>query len=182
MDNKIQRLKRELLFEGSITKYYQDTMLLPDGKTAKWDFVGHRGAAAIVPVLDDGRIVMVRQYRNALDRETLEVPAGGLNLIDGEVEPTYEAAKRELSEETGFVSDNLELLCSIRTTVAFCNEKIDIYVARNLKSGSQHLDFDEYVEYEAFTIDELTQMIYDCKIQDSKTICAIMTYKDKYIN
>lgn len=181
MSEQIKRISRDLLFEGSITNYYQDTIQLPDGKLAKWDFVGHRGAAAIVPVLDDGRIVMVRQYRNALDRETLEVPAGGLNLIDGEVEPTYDAARRELAEETGFVSDDLELLCSIRTTVAFCNEKIDIYVAKNLKSGSQHLDFDEYVEYETFEVDELVKMIYDCKIQDSKTICAILAYKEKYL-
>lgn len=78
-DNKIIRVRRELQCEGAITKYYKDTVVLPDGKTEIYDFVGHNGAAAAVGVLPDGRLVMVRQYRNALDRFTLEIPAGGLN-------------------------------------------------------------------------------------------------------
>lgn len=175
---QIKRVGRELVFKGSITDYYQDIIELPDGKIVKYDLVDHKGAAAVVPVLDDGRIVMVRQYRNALDRFTLEIPAGGLN---GRDEPTDVAAKRELSEETGFISDDIELLISIRTTVAFCNEKIDIYVAKNLKPGKQHLDEDEFVEYEAYEVDELVKKIYDLEIQDSKTICAILAYKEKYV-
>ncbi len=176
---QIKRIDRKLIANGSIIDYYQDTMLLPDGTTSQWDLIDHKGAAAVVPVLDDGRIVMVQQYRNALERNTLEVPAGGLKTRK---EPTIEAAKRELKEETGFTSDDLELLISIRTTVAFCNEKIDIYVARNLKPGEQNLDDDEYVEYQAYEIDELLRRIYACEIQDSKTICAILAYKEKYIN
>ena len=86
-----------------------------------------------------------------------------------------------MSEETGFISDDIELLISIRTTVAFCNEKIDIYVAKNLKPGKQHLDEDEFVEYEAYEVDELVKKIYDLEIQDSKTICAILAYKEKYV-
>lgn len=175
----IKRIERTLVANGSIIDYYQDTILLPDGKTSKWDFIDHKGAAAVIPVLDDGRIIMVRQYRNALDRYTIEVPAGGLN---GREEPMIEAAKRELMEETGFVSDDLELLISIKTTVAFCNEKIDIFVAKNLKPGKQHLDDDEYIEYEAYTVEELCQKIYSYEIQDSKTICAILAYKDKYLS
>ena len=120
---------------------------------------------------------MVRQYRNALERETLEIPAGGLN---GREEPTGQAAMRELEEETGYTCDKLELLNSIYTTVAFCNEKIDIYLARDLKPGKQHLDEDEYLNVEAHTLEELKQMIFDCKIQDSKTICGIMTYAAKF--
>ena len=176
--DEIKRVGRRLVANGTIIDYYRDLMRLPDGKEVEWDTIDHKGAAAVVPVLPDGRIIMVRQYRNALERETLEIPAGGLN---GRDEPTLDAARRELSEETGFVSDNLEILLSIRTTVAFCNEKIDIYVARDLKSGSQHLDEDEYVEYEAYTVDELVSKIYSLEIQDSKTICAILAYKDKYI-
>ncbi len=176
---EIKRIDRQLIANGSIIDYYQDTMLMPDGKTAKWDLIDHKGAAAVVPVLEDGRIIMVRQYRNALERYTLEVPAGGLNT---RTEPTYDAAKRELKEETGFDSEDLELLVRIKTTVAFCNENIDIYVARNLKPGNQHLDEDEYIEYEAYSVEELCQKIYNCEIQDSKTICAILAYKDKYLS
>ena len=95
MEGEIKRLKRELQCEGAITKYYKDTVLLPNGNTAVWDFVGHNGAAAVVPVLEDGRLLMVTQYRNALDRFTLEIPAGGLNPG----EPTIDAAARELKEE-----------------------------------------------------------------------------------
>lgn len=121
---------------------------------------------------------MVRQYRNALDRYTLEIPAGGLQSVE---EPTKDAAARELSEETGYKAENLELLITIRTTVAFCNEKIDVYVANHLTPGKQHLDEDEYVQVKAYTVEELTDMIYSGIIQDSKTVAAIMAYKDKYL-
>ena len=174
MEGEIKRLKRELQCEGAITKYYKDTVLLPNGNTAVWDFVGHNGAAAVVPVLEDGRLLMVTQYRNALDRFTLEIPAGGLNPG----EPTIDAAARELQEETGYHSDDLELLLSIYTTVAFCNEKIDIYLAKNLKPGRQHLDEDEYVQYEAYTVEELMDKVFRCEIQDSKTVAAILAYNE----
>ncbi len=172
-----ERLNRELVHKGAIIDYYQDTIKVPNGNIVKWDFIKHKGAAAVVAVREDGKLLMVRQYRNALDRETLEIPAGGLNSVD---EPTDEAAKRELEEETGFQAGNLELMLTIRTTVAFCNEKIDVYVATDLKPGRQHLDEDEYINVEAYDIEELAQMVYDCKIQDGKTVAAIMAYKNKY--
>lgn len=172
-----KRLERNLIAKGSIIDYYQDTMQIPNGNVAKWDLIDHKGAAAVVAVRGDGKLLMVRQYRNALERETLEIPAGGLKDRD---EPTIDAAARELEEETGYVSDELELLNSIYTTVAFCNEKIDIYLAHDLKPGVQHLDEDEYLNVEAWDIEELKQMIFDGKIQDSKTICGILTYAAKY--
>lgn len=175
---KFERLERSLVAHGAIIDYYQDTIKIPNGNIVKWDFIAHKGAAAVVPVDEKGRIIMVSQYRNALDRDTLEIPAGGLQSVD---EPTRDAAARELSEETGYHSDHLELLISIRTTVAYCNEKIDIYVADHLTPGSQHLDEDEYVNVRACTIEELTEMIYSGQIQDSKTVAAIMAYKDKYL-
>ena len=162
-----------------IEKYYKDTIELPDGNTAIYDFVGHNGAAAAIGVRNDGKLLMVRQYRNALDRETLEIPAGGL---DGEKEEMIKCAARELEEETGYKSEDLSFLLSIRTTVAFCNERIDIFVARNLKKTHQHLDEDEYVDVEEHSPQELVQMVYDGKIQDSKTVSAIMTYFSKYCN
>ena len=151
-------------------------MKIPDGKVEQWDFIDHKGAAAVVPVTDDGSIIMVRQYRNALDRFTLEIPAGGLKTPD---EPTMDAAARELKEETGCDAGSIEKLLSIRTTVAFCNEHIDIYEAHDLKKGEQNLDDDEYLNVESHSIDELVGMIYDKKIEDSKTICAIMAYAYK---
>lgn len=174
---EFKRLSRDLVAHGAIIDYYQDTIQVPNGNVVKWDFIKHKGAAAVVPVDEAGRLIMVKQYRNALDRYTLEIPAGGLN---GQTEPTMEAAARELAEETGYTAEHMELLLTIRTTVAFCNEKIDIYLARGLKAGEQHLDEDEYVRVGAYTVEELTEKIYAGEIEDSKTVAAILAYKDKY--
>lgn len=173
---EFKRIKRELIAKGAIIDYYQDTMQIPNGNVAKWDLIDHKGAAAVVAVREDGKLLMVRQYRNALERETLEIPAGGL---EGRDEPTRDAARRELQEETGCSCEQLEFLTSIYTTVAFCNEKIDIYLARGLQSGSQHLDEDEFINVEAYDLDTLKEMIYSGKLQDSKTICGILTYASK---
>lgn len=174
----IKRIKRELVYKGSILDIYSDSMELPNGKIEKWDYVAHRkGAAAVVPVLEDGRILMVRQYRNALDRFTLEIPAGARDSI---TEPTIECAARELEEETGYRCDNLEFLISLRTTVAFCNELLDVYVARELVSSQQKLDEGEEIELIPYTLEELCQRIYNGEIQDGKTVAAIMAYKNKY--
>ncbi len=173
--NHIKRIDRKLMYKGSMLSMYADTIYTPDGNTAKWDYIEHSGAAAVVPVLEDGRILLVRQYRNALDRETLEIPAGGIN----KGEESITAATRELEEETGYKSDNLEHLISIVTAVAFCDEVVEIYIAKNLTKTQQHLDPDEYIEIEAYTTDELSEMIYSGKIQDSKTIAAIMSYINK---
>lgn len=172
----VKRVNRELCFEGSILDFYQDTMELPNGKQEKWDFVCHRkGAAAVVPVLEDGRIVLVRQYRNALERETLEIPAGSRDSV---TEDTKVCAARELEEETGYRTDNLTRLLSLKTTVAFCNEFIDVYLARDLKKGMQHLDEGEFIELEAYELGELNQMIAEGKLQDSKTVAAILAYQN----
>ena len=177
MAEEFRRLNRELMYHGTIVDFYKDTIEVTNGNVVEWDFIGHKGAAAVLPVREDGKLLMVRQYRNALDRYTLEIPAGGLNGAD---EPTRDAAGRELEEETGYRSDDLEWLITIRTTVAFCNEKIDIYVAKNLIKSHQHLDEDEFINVEAYSVEELSWMILEGKIEDSKTISAIMSYKDKY--
>ena len=177
MAEEFKRLDRKLVYHGAIVDFYKDTVQVPNGNIVEWDFIGHKGAAAVVPVREDGKLLMVRQYRNALDRYTLEIPAGGLNGAD---EPTRDAAARELEEETGYRSDELEWLITIRTTVAFCNEKIDIYTAKNLVKTEQHLDEDEFIHVEAYSVEELTKMILEGKIEDSKTVSAIMSYKDKY--
>lgn len=95
MSEEFKRLNRELIYKGSIIDYYKDTIQVPNGNVVKWDFIGHKGAAAVVAVREDGKLLMVRQYRNALDRYTLEIPAGGLN---GAEEPTDRAAARELKK------------------------------------------------------------------------------------
>lgn len=176
MADRVVRLNRQLKYQGTILKIYEDKVIA-NGHEARWDFIHHDGAAAVLPVTDDGKILMVRQYRNALDRETLEIPAGKLDAPD---EPKIECAYRELEEETGYRSDNLEYLISINTTVAFCDEAIDIFVARNLIPSHQHLDEDEVIEVEAWNPDDLLQLIYEGKMTDGKTVAAITAYVIKY--
>lgn len=178
MEKPIERLDRELVAKGSITEYYKDTIKDKEGRITYYDFVKHKGAAAVIPVTKEGKILMVKQYRNALERFTIEIPAGGLNSVD---EPMIECARRELEEETGYKSDNLELLVSLYTTVAFCNERIDVFVARDLVPSKQNLDEGEYVDVYEYDIEELVSMVYDCTIQDSKTVSAIMAYYAKYM-
>ncbi len=174
----MRRIKRELEHEGSILDIYSDYMELPNGKIEKWDYVEHRkGAAAVIPVLPDGRVLLVRQYRNALERFTLEIPAGARDSV---TEPTIECAARELEEETGYYCEKLEFLLSLRTTVAFCNEMVDVYAARDLVPSKQHLDDAEFIELVTYPLEELCEMIYQGIIQDSKTVAAILAYKDKY--
>lgn len=177
MEKEMRRVKRVRMYQGAIVDVYRDYMHFSNGNTEEWDYIHHRGAAAVIPVMDDGRIIMVRQYRNALERFTLEIPAGALEESD---EPGKTCSARELEEETGYRSDNLEWLMTLRTTVAFCNEKIEVYVAHNLIPSKQHLDPNEFVNVEIHTIEELKQMVFSGEIEDSKTVAAIMAYDTKY--
>ena len=179
MSEDVKRMGRELAYQGTVLKVYKDHMKFSNGNTEDWDFIHHDGAAAVIPVMDDGKILMVKQYRNALERDTLEIPAGKLDDPD---EEGIVCASRELKEETGYSSDDLEWLLTIRTTVAFCNERIEVFVARSLIPGEQHLDEDEFVDVKAYKLEELKEMIFEGKIQDSKTMAAILAYESKYLH
>ena len=176
MSEDVKRMGRELAYQGTVLKVYKDHMKFSNGNTEDWDFIHHDGAAAVIPVMDDGKILMVKQYRNALERDTLEIPAGKLDDPD---EEGIVCASRELKEETGYSSDDLEWLL---TTVAFCDERIEVFVARNLIPGEQHLDEDEFVDVKAYKLEELKGMIFEGKIQDSKTMAAILAYESKYLH
>lgn len=176
---EVKRIGRRLVQKGHVVDFYEDDIQMPDGRVAKWDFIKHKGAAAVVAVRNDGKLLMVRQYRNSADRQTLEIPAGSRNTKD---EDTRVCASRELEEETGYHSNDLELLLTLRTAIAYCDEFIDVYLARNLIPAKQHLDEDEYLDVEAYTMDELLDMIYSRKIEDTKTVSALLAYKVKYLS
>lgn len=171
-----KKIKEELVYEGKIISVYKDYIELSNGNKVVWDLVKHKGAAAIIPVREDGKIILVRQYRNALEEMTLEIPAGGLE--PGE-EP-IECATRELEEETGFFSTEVEHLIDTISAVGFCNERVYIYYATGLQASKQNLDENEYVELEAYSMEELVRMIDDGAIQDGKTIAGILAYKVKF--
>ena len=168
----VKRLKRELIHEGAVVDYYADTVEV-GGEVAVWDFIHHNGAAAVLPVDNEGKILMVRQYRNALDRFTLEIPAGKLDTPD---EPTLECATRELEEETGYKAGKIEYLLSINTNVAIFDENIDVYLATDLTKGEMHLDPMEEINVEKYELSELQDMIFKGELKDSKTVAAINAY------
>lgn len=173
---EFKRNKRELAYQGSVLKVYKDYIEV-NGHQAVWDYIHHNGGAAVIPVLEDGRILMVRQYRNAIDRYTLEIPAGA---FDSEKETGADCVARELEEETGYRSQDIEWLITVRSMVAFTNEKVEIYVAKNLIPSKQHLDAEESIELEAYSIGELKDKIFCGEIEDSKTVAALMAYAVKY--
>ncbi|MCR4890866.1 MAG: NUDIX hydrolase [Lachnospiraceae bacterium] len=173
MIQKFERLKRTLVRRTSILDYCEDTLRRPDGKIVRYDMMLHKGGAAIVPVMDDGSIIMVHQYRASVERVTTEIPAGSRNGLN----ETYErAAARELEEEIGYKPGKLSHLITIDTAIAYCTEKIEVYVAENLVKTKQHLDEDEFVDVETYSLSSLLQMIQKGEIRDSKTIASLLAY------
>lgn len=173
--DRIERKDRILKYQGSILNIYDDVMLLPDGSEGHWDYVEHRnGAAAALPVLPDGRLVLVRQYRNALEREVLEIPAGAKTDPS---ESSATCAAREMEEEIGYHAGKLEKLLTTATTGAFCNECIDVYLATDLQKTVQHLDEEEILNVECWELEDLCQMIFSGELIDAKTVAAILAYK-----
>ena len=175
MENKIERLERKEIYNGKRVKLIIDKLRMPTGKEVNWELVTHPGAAAIIPVDNEGRIIMVRQYRNAADDYVLEIPAGGLEI--GE-DPSL-CAKRELEEETGYKSNDIEFLLKFYSSIGISDEMISIYVATNLQESVQNLDEDEYVTIEKYDLEELIKMIYTGELTDCKTITGLLAYKLK---
>ncbi|MDO5411343.1 MAG: NUDIX hydrolase [Lachnospiraceae bacterium] len=175
---RLRRVGRSLSYTGAIMKIYKDDMEMPDGRVVQWDYFQHNGGAAVIPVLEDGRILMVRQYRNALDRYTLEIPAGA---FDFEGEQGISCASRELEEETGYRSESFSFLLNMNSMPAFTNEKVSIYVAEHLEKTMQHLDEQEFLNVEAWELEALIAKIYEGTLTDSKTVCALLAYQLKRI-
>ena len=175
-----EKIEQRLMHQGKVVGFYEDIVKLPSGKVVTWDLVKHKGAAAVVPVTEKGTILLVKQYRNALDQETLEIPAGGIE--PGET--SLECVTREIEEETGYRAGKMEHLMTIVTAIGFCDEKIPIYVASDLRPSKQHLDEDEFIDVKEFTIEEIKEMIFDGRIIDAKTISGVLGYigAQKYMN
>jgi ADP-ribose pyrophosphatase len=148
---------------------YLDEVGLKNGKISKRIRIDHPQAAAIVPFVSDNEIIMVRQYRYALGRETLEIPAG---KIDRGERPE-ECIKRELVEETGFEAQSVEWLYTYAPAIGYSNELIYLYVGRHLKNLGKDVDENEISSIEIFTLKEVLGMIRDHKILDSKTIISL---------
>lgn len=171
---KFKILDKKLEHQGHILDFYTYELAVPNGNIAHWDVLEHKGAAAIIPVDSDGKIILVRQYRGAIDDLLLEIPAGGRDNIE---EDFAVCAARELEEEIGYSSDEIHHLVDYHSAAAYTSEKIAIYYTEKLTLSKQRLDENEFVQIERYTLDELVQMIFSGEITDGKTIAGIMAYK-----
>ncbi|WP_293729061.1 NUDIX hydrolase [uncultured Phascolarctobacterium sp.] len=161
----------EEVFSGRLLKVQRDHVRLPNGNDTTREYIHHPGAVAIVPVLDDGRIVLVKQCRYPLGTLLWEIPAGKLD--HGEDEDKDECARRELSEETGYEAEHWQRLLSIATTPGFSDEIIHLYKAWGLKKYAQHTDEDEFIGVQAFKPQELREMVAKGELYDAKSLCAL---------
>lgn len=163
-------LAEEVAWKGRIFTVNRMQVELQNGKTAIRDVVRHPGAVAIVALTNEGKICLVRQFRAAIDRITLEIPAGKLDPG----EDPLDCARRELKEETGFEADNIAFLTSIVSSGGFTDEIIHIYMATGLRAGAAEPDEDEFLQLELVEVSELVDAILDGKIEDAKTIIGAL--------
>ncbi|WP_127575070.1 NUDIX domain-containing protein [Paenibacillus barengoltzii] len=166
----------ESIFQGRVISLQLDTVKLPDGTTATREIVKHPGAVAVLAV-HEGRLLLVDQYRQAMGRCELEIPAG--KLEPGE-DPA-EAAVRELQEETGYRCDKLIHLHSFYTSPGFADEIIHLYLAEQLSAGEMSLDADEFLEVQEVTLEEALDLISEGRIADAKTILAVYIWQLKVV-
>lgn len=159
------------IFDGIILHLFKDTVQLPNGNSATREVIRHVGAVGIVPLTDDGKVIIERQFRYPLNRVITEIPAGKL---DSFTEDRLSAAKRELEEETGYIAGEWISLGDYYPTPAYCDERITLYLARGLALGTRHLDEDEFLNFEAVPLSQLVEEVMNGTITDGKTQTAIL--------
>ena len=170
------KLSSITVYDGKLLHVKCDLVRLPNGREASREWIQHPGAAAVLPMLSDGRVVLVRQYRYPVQSVTLEIPAGKMDIPG---EDPLACAMRELKEETGYTAEKFTKLTTIATTVGFSNECIHIYAAQGLVSGTQCPDEDEFIHVQRILLSEAVQMVRDGKIIDAKSITAILLLQDR---
>jgi ADP-ribose pyrophosphatase len=164
-------VKTEPIFQGRVISLQVDTVELPNGKTSTRELIKHPGAVAVIALTADNKLVMVEQYRKALERTLIEIPAG--KLEPGE-EPE-KTAIRELEEETGYTCEKMEHVISFYTSPGFADEIVHVFLAKKLRKldTKKELDEDEFVELLEVTLEEAEQLIEGRRIYDAKTVFAV---------
>ena len=161
----------EEIFNGVILHVQRDTVRLPNGNETVREVIRHIGAVCVIPVLENGDVIMERQYRYPLDRVILEIPAGKL---DSAGENRLSAIKRELSEETGYTADEWTEIGDFHPAPAYSDEFITMYLARKLRKGDRHLDADEFLDVCTIPLKDLVEDVMAGKISDAKTQVCIL--------
>ena len=169
-----KKISSERIYEGKILNLRRDQVTVKAGGTASREIVEHRGAVAMVALTDDRKIVMVKQYRYAMQDTILEIPAGKIDM--GETDPV-KAAARELREETGYRAENIQYIGKMYVSVAYSEEGIWLYFCSGLKKGEMDLDEDEAIDVVEYDFDEMCKKIENGELRDSKTMCAVLMVK-----
>lgn len=159
------------LYSGRILHVIDDTVKIPNGNLASRELIRHVGAVCIVPITDDGKVVIERQFRYPVDEVITEIPAGKLDSKD---EDPLLAAKRELREETGYIADEWISLGFFYPAPAYSDEKIHMYMAKGLHLGQRDLDEDEFLDVSLVPLDDLVEDVMNSRINDAKTQMAIL--------
>ena len=165
-----KKLTSRQVFDGVVVKLFVDEVLLPNGDKSVREIVRHPGAVCVIPVTEEGEVIMVRQFRYAMNEVLLEVPAGKLE----KGEDPLSAALRELEEESGVVASCVEHIGELYTTVAIFDEKIQVYLATGLSYKNAHPDDGEFLEIEKIPLSVLVDMVMRGEIKDAKTQIAIL--------
>ena len=166
-----KQISSQEIFDGEILHLFKDTIELPNGKPATRETIRHIGAVGIVPLTEDGKVIVERQFRYPLNRVITEIPAGKL---DSKTEDRLAAAKRELEEETGIIADEWIELGEYIPVAAYSDEVITLYLAKGLQKGTRNLDDDEFLNIMTVSLEELVDDIQQGKIKDGKTQVAIL--------
>jgi ADP-ribose pyrophosphatase len=168
--------KENTIYTGRIIKVKELNVSLPNGKSAKREIVEHPGAVAILAVTSDKKIVLIKQFRKAVEEKLWEIPAGKLERG----ESPLACAQRELKEETGYISDCWQKLGEFYASPGFSNEIIHLFIAKNIyAAGSTNFDEDEYMEVYLLSMEEIEKLLREGKIKDAKTLTAILTEKTR---
>ncbi len=165
-------IKKNRIYKGKAIDFYCDEVELPNGHPGKREYIGHPGAAAVLPFLNKNDIILVKQYRYPIDKITLELPAGKMDA--GETPES--CILRELEEETGFKAKKIEKMISFYPSTAFSNEVLHIFAAFGLERGNTNPDEDEFIAWEAVNFIEAVEMVKRGDIMDSKTVIALLYF------
>lgn len=169
MDLTEKRLDSQVMYDGGFIEVLKDTVLLPDGSMSTREYITHPGAVAMLAMLDNGNLVMERQFRYPLHREFIELPAGKID--DGE--DILVTAQRELLEETGYVAGEWIHLTTAWPCIGYSDERMEYFLARGLKHVGSKLDDGEFLEVFELSLDQAIEWIRLGKITDSKTIVGL---------
>ena len=172
-DLKEKKINSKIVYSGNFLDVRKDNVLLPNDKTSSREWINHPGAVVIIPVLPNGDIALIRQFRYAVGKEFIELPAGKL---DKEESPE-ECAKRELEEEIGFNANRLDFVATIHPAIGFANEEMSLFLALDLVKTQENKDADEFLELMPTTLDKALGLVWSNKITDVKTIIGILWYQ-----